>query len=182
MQRSEIVTFWGSSSPFSNWNLSSFIWNDIEFNCGEQYMMWRKAMLFGDTATAALILDEPVPSEQKKLGRKVAGFVKEVWDAWNIPFMVEGLLAKFSQNQRHGDTLVATDDKFLIEASPVDTVWGAGLAASDTRILDERTWRGENRLGVVLMCVRTLLRALRAASAPGPNAVAKSTGQASLFV
>jgi ribA/ribD-fused uncharacterized protein len=183
MQRSEIVTFWGSSSPFSNWNISPFVWRDISFNCGEQYMMYRKAMLFGDTTIAAKVLAEPVPAEQKKLGRKVANFVKEVWDAWNVAFMVEGLLAKFSQNERHGDALLATDDKFIIEASPVDPVWGAGLAAGDARILDERTWRGENRLGgMVLMSVRVALRAIRAAMASSTQSDAASPAvQASLF-
>jgi len=166
MQRDQIVTFWGSQSPLSNWNLSTFVWNDIGFNCGEQYMMYRKAMLFGDHETAAEILAEKDPARQKALGRKVRGFVKEVWDAWCIPFMVEGLLAKFNQNARHREFLLATDDKFIIEASPKDTIWGAGLAAHDNRILDERAWPGENRLGMVLMCVRTALRLLFPARKP----------------
>lgn len=45
----------------------------------------------------------------------------------------------------------------LVEASPVDTIWGVGLAADDVRIEQPELWRGLNLLGFALMKVRSLL-------------------------
>jgi len=35
--------FWKSKSPFSQWHEAQFVVDGIEFNCAEQYMMYRKA-------------------------------------------------------------------------------------------------------------------------------------------
>ena len=35
--------FWRSKSPFSQWHEAEFVVDDVEFNCAEQYMMYRKA-------------------------------------------------------------------------------------------------------------------------------------------
>lgn len=35
--------FWKSKSPFSQWHKADFVVGDVEFNCAEQYMMYRKA-------------------------------------------------------------------------------------------------------------------------------------------
>ena len=35
--------FWKSKSPFSQWHKAEFVVDDVEFNCAEQYMMYRKA-------------------------------------------------------------------------------------------------------------------------------------------
>lgn len=45
-----------------------------------------------------------------------------------------------------------------MEASPNDAIWGIGLEASDPRAMDERTWKGSNLLGKVLMSVRSRLK------------------------
>ncbi|MDQ7757875.1 NADAR domain-containing protein [Xanthomonas sontii] len=45
----------------------------------------------------------------------------------------------------------------LVEASPVDRIWGIGLAADDPRAADPTTWQGENLLGFALMEVRRRL-------------------------
>ena len=35
--------FWKSKSPFSQWHKAEFVVDGVEFNCAEQYMMYRKA-------------------------------------------------------------------------------------------------------------------------------------------
>ena len=45
----------------------------------------------------------------------------------------------------------------LVEASPVDAIWGIGLAASDPLAVEPATWQGLNLLGFALMEVRRRL-------------------------
>ncbi|KAL8823069.1 MAG: hypothetical protein Q9191_006206, partial [Dirinaria sp. TL-2023a] len=46
----------------------------LTFNTTEQYMMYRKAVLFSDFKIAGQIMREPEPNKQRALGRKVKGF------------------------------------------------------------------------------------------------------------
>jgi ribA/ribD-fused uncharacterized protein len=57
-------------------------------------------------------------------------------------------------NKNLKEKLLETGDKILVEASPIDLIWGVGLHEDDDKILDEANWKGENRLGKVLMKVR----------------------------
>ena len=75
----EFVLFWGG--PFSNWYPSPFTVDGVEYNCGEQFMMQKKALLFGDIESAKLIMEERNPREQKVLGRKVKNFDPVIWDS-----------------------------------------------------------------------------------------------------
>jgi ribA/ribD-fused uncharacterized protein len=69
--------------------------------------------------------------------------------------MVNSLMAKFEQNSDLRKQLVEmTGNRVLVEASPVDKIWGVGLAADDDLILDEANWKGQNLLGKALMEVR----------------------------
>lgn len=149
-----MTLFWRSRVVFSNWYLSTFTYMGVEFNCSEQAMMWLKAMFFGDAETAALILAEPSPAEQKKLGRKVKGFIKEVWDDVCVDLMVPVLVAKFRQDETCLAAMVASEGTELVEASPSDTIWGIGLEENDPRVLDRSQWRGLNLLGNALMRAR----------------------------
>ena len=44
-----------------------------------------------------------------------------------------------------------------MEASPVDVIWGIGMAKDHKSILDPTEWRGQNLLGFALMEVRDIL-------------------------
>jgi len=71
--------------------------------------------------------------------------------------VVAGNLAKFSQNPDFRDFLLTTKNRILVEASPVDKIWGIGLAADDKKIENPRLWKGLNLLGFALMEVRKQL-------------------------
>ncbi|MEY2863728.1 MAG: hypothetical protein RLY58_1435, partial [Pseudomonadota bacterium] len=51
-------------------------------------------------------------------------------------------------------------NQVLVEASPVDQIWGIGLAADDPRAANPAQWRGLNLLGFALMHVREQLSSL----------------------
>ncbi|CAM5259864.1 NADAR domain-containing protein OS=Streptomyces fumanus OX=67302 GN=GCM10018772_52590 PE=4 SV=1 [Streptomyces fumanus] len=63
--------------------------------------------------------------------------------------------------------LLGTGDRVLVEASPVDPVWGIGLAADDEAAADPERWQGANLLGFALMAARERLRAGAARPAAG---------------
>lgn len=71
--------FYRSHSPFSQWYPSDFVVDGLEFNCAEQYMMLKKAQLFGDEEAALKIMQAPTPREQKARGRSVRGFDQSLW-------------------------------------------------------------------------------------------------------
>jgi ribA/ribD-fused uncharacterized protein len=49
----------------------------------------------------------------------------------------------------------------LVEASPVDPVWGIGLSRDDPAAAEPSRWRGLNLLGFALMRVRDELSGTR---------------------
>jgi ribA/ribD-fused uncharacterized protein len=58
----------------SQWWPAPFTVDGLVFATAGHYMMWRKATLFGDDATAERILAAPHPHAAKALGGRVAGF------------------------------------------------------------------------------------------------------------
>ena len=92
------------------------------------------------------------------MGREVRGFDDARWCEARFEIVVQGNLAKFSQHPALGDYLLSTRDQVLVEASPVDRIWGIGLAADDTKASRPEQWRGLNLLGYALMEVRDRLR------------------------
>ncbi|QRP51145.1 NADAR family protein [Amycolatopsis sp. FDAARGOS 1241] len=138
----------------SQWWPAAFEREGRIFATAEHYMMWRKAVLFGDAAAAAKILAAKHPGQAKAFGREVRGFEADVWNAHRFEIVVEGNAAKFGQNAGLGQYLGNTGERVLVEASPVDRVWGIGLAPDDRRVGEPRAWRGLNLLGFALMEVR----------------------------
>ena len=154
----DFTLFWQNRSPFSNWYPSIFTHGGISFSRGEQYMMYRKAMLFNDLETAHAILLTGNPKEQKDLGRQVKNYVDETWAAVREDVMVEGLFEKFNQNEHLKQALLDTGDTEIAEASPYDLIWGIGFTEDQPEARDKSKWRGQNLLGIVLMRVRDKIR------------------------
>ena len=69
--------------------------------------------------------------------------------------MVSGSLAKFTSKPALTAYLVGTRHRVLVEASPVDRIWGIGLTADDPRAAVPSQWRGLNLLGFALMEARS---------------------------
>ncbi|MFD3744259.1 NADAR family protein [Nocardia sp. NPDC058633] len=160
------LAFWGhsprrdgtiGSSCLSQWWPATFVVDGVEFAGAEHYMMWRKAMLFEDPATAAKILGAGHPSQAKNLGRQIRNFDENVWERARFDIVVAGSVAKFGQDDALRSYLVGTGSRVLVEASPVDRIWGIGLAADDPRAADPGRWVGLNLLGFALMRAREVL-------------------------
>lgn len=159
--------FWGhrpsrdgsvTKSCFSQWFEAPFSLDGQAYATAEHFMMAGKARTFDDLATLEQVHAARTPAEAKALGRKVAGYDDARWNAVRFEIVVQANLAKFSQNAALRDFLLNTGEQVLVEASPVDRVWGIGLAADDPAALVPATWQGENLLGFALMEVRHRLK------------------------
>ena len=73
------------------------------------------------------------------------------------PLLRRGLVALLSQHPDLRALLLGTGDQVLVEASPVDSVWGIGLAEDHPHASQPLLWPGENGLGFALMKVRQQL-------------------------
>ncbi len=85
------------------------------------------------------------------------GFDSAEWERRRFEYVVEGNVHKFGQDPALRDYLLGTGSRVLVEASPVDRIWGIGLAADDERAPDPARWRGLNLLGFALMEARRRL-------------------------
>jgi hypothetical protein len=164
--RPKFLFFWGhrpardgSVGPgcLSQWWPAPFTVDGVTYATAEHYMMAAKARLFGDGATAEKIVAATHPHEAKTLGRLVSGFAEQTWRAHRYGIVVAGNTAKFGQHPALAEFLRGTGDRVLVEASPLDLVWGIGLAADDERAATPSRWRGQNLLGFALMDVRAAL-------------------------
>ena len=142
----------------SNWYPSPFTLDGVAFSSMEQYMMYRKAVCFGDDKVAAQILVTEDVAEIKTLGRLVSGYDESLWNGVRQIVVYEGLLAKFSQNSELGGQLKKTGNTVLAECAVKDRIWGIGLSMHDSDRLDRTKWQGQNLLGYALMMVREKLR------------------------
>jgi ribA/ribD-fused uncharacterized protein len=140
--------------PFSQWHLCNFEISGIQYNCAEQYMMAEKARLFGDVVHEKKIMNSLNPQEQKKLGRQVEGFDNSIWKGCAYEIVMEGNIAKFSQNNDLKDTLLSTSGKTLVEANPHDQLWGIGLGMNHPKAKKRSSWKGANWLGIILTEIR----------------------------
>ena len=84
----------------------------------------------------------------------------EVWDKAKYSIVLNGNYYKFTQNKEMMDFLLSTGDKILVEASPMDTIWGIGLSKDNEKAQNIAAWRGKNLLGFALMEVRDEIRKL----------------------
>jgi ribA/ribD-fused uncharacterized protein len=156
MTTNKFVFFW--NGIYSQWHKANMTIDKIEYNSCEQYMMHQKALLFGDEETAELIILEQNPKEQKKFGRMVKGFDKSTWDKNSLAIVYEGNLAKFSQNEDLKKEMLATGNRFFVEASPFDSIWGIGMDENAQGVEDPSYWLGLNLLGQALTLVKNELR------------------------
>ncbi|WEK20716.1 MAG: NADAR family protein [Candidatus Pedobacter colombiensis] len=120
-------------------------------------MMAKKALLFGDLGIFEKIVLSEKPGEVKDLGRRISGFNDEIWKAERHAIVKMGNLHKFNQHPELAKYLVSTGKRILLEASPVDYIWGIGMAQDHLDASKPDKWLGLNLLGFALMEVRDLL-------------------------
>jgi ribA/ribD-fused uncharacterized protein len=153
MKITEKYVFFYGEHP-SQWYPSLMVIDGIEYNTCEQYMMHQKALLFNDVETAKKIMDARHPADQKRLGREVKNFDRNIWDKVNLQIVYKGNYAKYTQNEELKQLLINTGDRLLVEASPYDQIWGIGLGETEPNIDNPLVWKGQNLLGWAITLVK----------------------------
>ncbi|EJT8158355.1 NADAR family protein [Listeria monocytogenes] len=162
-EKLKYIFFWGqqpaedgkiSKSCFSQWWICSFKVDGVEYNCAEQFMMAEKAKLFNDMEMREKILAAKHPKQAKDFGRLIRGFQEDIWLKNRFNIVMRANQAKFSQNEELKKFLMQTKKRILVEASPVDKIWGIGMAADNKNVENPLYWKGLNLLGFALMAVR----------------------------
>lgn len=163
----QIIPFWKPYGKgmgphvFCQWYNCKFTDNEHTYNCTEQYMMFKKAELFGDLITGEKILNETDPDKMRKLGREIKNFNDNVWNINKYSIVYNGNMLKFLQNPTLKNYIMSTKGTVLVEASPYDAVWGVKMSADNEDINCPDMWQGQNLLGFVLMHVRENLIKLK---------------------
>jgi len=156
----EFLCFWKPNhqivdeSCLSQLQYSEFVVDIHDFISAEQYIMVEKARLFEDEEIEQQILDTKDPTEVTSLGQKVKNFKQDIWDRVKYSIVLTANYYKFTQNKALREFLLSTENKILVEANPLDKIWGVGLSSESSNIHLPSSWKGENLLGFALMEVR----------------------------
>lgn len=142
----------------SNWYLSDFVKEGVQYSSMEQYMMHQKALLFQDRDVADQIMETTNVGKIKALGRAVTNYEDVIWNGMRQIIIFDGLLEKFRQDEELKQKLLATGDDILAECAVQDHIWGIGLSMKDEKRFDMSVWKGQNLLGFSLMRARDILK------------------------
>lgn len=129
---------------FSNFSAHGFRLEGLDWLTSEHYYQAHK---FCGLPYFERVRSQPTPTAAAKLGRDRALPVRSDWDQVKEGVMWRAVLCKFQTHAEIREILLGTGDEVLIEDSPVDYYWGCGADGS-----------GKNRLGMILMEIRAVLR------------------------
>ncbi len=127
--------FYTKHSPHSNFFPCKFHDSGKEFNCVEQYLVYRNALFDGNDRFAERILDMTDPAAIKSAGKEVSIDL----DAQK-EHMKKGMILKYTQNEDLQQLLRETGDNRLGEANPFDTYWGIGMRMHEDGAFDPSNW------------------------------------------
>ena len=130
---------------FSNFSAHSFILDDLYWSTSEHYFQAQK---FINTPYLEQVRNTKTPMDAANMGRDRSLPLRPDWGKIKDYIMFKGVLKKFETHQDIRKILLSTGEQLLVEDSPTDYYWGCGKDRS-----------GKNKLGLILMEVRTSLRA-----------------------
>lgn len=156
-KKDDVLAFFGFSCPLSNFHPSPFWYRGRQFRWVEEFFFHTKAELSDDQEAIQRLIDAESPVQCKHIGRSIKSD-KVVWSREEVPTMERALTEKFTQNKDLKDFLLNTGDLLLAEASPSDKFWGTGIGLGSEDTNNPQKWKGKNKLGELLMALRSRLR------------------------
>jgi ribA/ribD-fused uncharacterized protein len=150
-----------SKGPFRNFSNDSQHPIEVDgeqYPTVEHYFQAMKAKEFNDEEVYKKIVSSKTPKAAKAAGKNVKNFVTEIWDSRREQVMEKGVRAKFVQHPELRKELLETGDKIIGKADARNTFWGIGTGMSSEKAKSPSKWRGQNKLGKLLMEIRESLR------------------------
>ena len=154
----DTVFFYNRSSPLSNFFPAPVYIDGIKYKCTEQYYQCQKAEINGEESIATQIRLADDPLTCKRLAQSIKETQK--WQTEKVRVMEKANMCKYQQHDHLRKVLLSTGDKTLAEASPRDTFWGIGIPMKSRAKTDHSQWKGDNRLGEILMNIRNQMKTI----------------------
>jgi ribA/ribD-fused uncharacterized protein len=92
-------------------------------------------------------------------GKKIKNMDEAAWAEKSEEVMRTALKAKFMQHPDVRTKLLSTGERPIGEADPRDKEWSIGTGADTAKAKFPAKWPGKNKVGKLLMELRTELRA-----------------------
>ena len=143
-----ITSFSNEYYFLSNFYISYFTDdNNNEWDCVERFFHAQKTVNVEDFRK---IYDATTPKLAKQIGRRVK--LRNDWENIKDEVMLTALKMKFMQNKTLADKLLATNEQRLVEGNTWhDNYWGDCSCSKCKQ-------SGKNKLGLMLMQIRTMLK------------------------
>ena len=142
------IYFYGSKEQpygcFSNFSAHGFELDGLWWPTSEHYFQAQK---FAGTPHVEEVRRAQSPKQAAMRGRSRARPLRADWEQAKDEVMRRGVLRKFETHADLRAALLGTGDEEIVENAPGDYYWGCGADGS-----------GKNRLGQILMEVRSILR------------------------
>jgi ribA/ribD-fused uncharacterized protein len=132
-------------SEFSNFSPHGVALDDVWWPTVEHYFQAQK---FEDAQYRERIRRAHRPKDAKALGMTRTLPLRADWESAKDGIMYRAVKTKFETHGSLAQLLLSTGDRLIVENAPMDAYWGCGPDGS-----------GRNKLGLILMRVRTELRA-----------------------
>jgi ribA/ribD-fused uncharacterized protein len=144
----------GEYRSFSNMSEHRIEVGGTQFPTVEHYFQAMKAKEFKDDEIYEKIIKAKTSKAAKALGKKVKGFVKDIWDSKKDDIMRTGIRTKFIQHPALRKQLQETGERMIGEADARNTYWGIGTSQTSEKSKHPDKWRGQNKIGKILMDLR----------------------------
>lgn len=153
------LAFFSKHSFLSNHFPSDMEIDGLKFSCMEHYLAYQRAILSEKQSVIKKARQARDPLQAKYILHLLREDHTEEWDGMVEQVTLEGLRAKFLQNNNLKTYLCDTGNLHIGEASE-NPRWGIGMNLSDDNVLDHTKWASEgNLLGKSLMKIREEIHA-----------------------
>lgn len=146
---------WDDHGCFNNWYHAPFEYGARTYVSVEQFVFYHKAAMARRIDLCMQCEAAKNPDTLLRLERVVGDSLdSDLWKSHKYTIMKRAVRAKFEQNRKLMLHLFETENSVLALCSTTDLELSIGVSITDKARLDRKQWKGENKLGQILMQVR----------------------------
>jgi ribA/ribD-fused uncharacterized protein len=146
----------GPYSSFSNSSNHAVDIDGVRYPTVTHYIVAMKAREIKNDELYTKIMGTATPKAVKALEKKMS-ITAEQWDSKKDESMAKAVRAKFTQYPELRSKLLETGEKQIGNADAREMYWGIGTSMDTDKARVPSKWRGQNKLGKILMELRKTL-------------------------